>query len=58
MDEKGSERSFASVDEILEFAVSMEEASWKFYTEWAGKTDNSAIAEVFREFAAEECNGQ
>jgi len=54
MDKSGSERSFASVQEILEFAVSMEEASWKFYTEWARKTDNQAISDVFTEFAAEE----
>jgi rubrerythrin len=54
MDKSGSQRSFASVEEILEFAVSMEEASWKFYTDWADKAGNQAISDVFREFAAEE----
>ena len=54
MDDKGKVRSFASVDEILEFAVAMEDASWRFYTDWAEKTDNEAISTVFREFAGEE----
>ncbi len=54
MDDKGKVRSFASVDEILEFAVAMEDASWKFYTDWAEKADNEAISTVFREFAGEE----
>lgn len=54
MDNKGNVRSFASMDEILEFAVAMEDASWRFYTDWAEKTDNEAISTVFREFAGEE----
>ena len=54
MDDKGNVRSFASVDEILEYAVSMEDASWRFYSDWAEKTDNEAISTVFREFAGEE----
>ena len=54
MDDKGSVRSFASINEILEFAVSMEEASWRFYSGWAERSDNEAISTVFREFAGEE----
>jgi len=54
MDDKGNVRSFASIDEILEYAVAMEEASWKFYSDWAEKTENEAISTVFREFAGEE----
>jgi len=51
---KDSFRTFSTIEETLEFAVSMEEASFRFYTEWAGKTGNEAISAVFREFAAEE----
>ena len=54
MDDKGKVRSFASIDEILEFAVSMEDASWRFYSDWAERSDNEAISTVFREFAGEE----
>jgi rubrerythrin len=54
MDDKGNIRSFASVDEILEYAASMEDASWRFYSDWAEKTDNEAISTVFKEFAGEE----
>ena len=54
MEDKGKVRSFASIDEILEFAVAMEDASWRFYTDWAEKSDNEAISTVFREFAGEE----
>ena len=54
MDDKGNVRSFASIDEILEYAVAMEDASWRFYSDWAEKTDNEAISTVFREFAGEE----
>ena len=54
MDDKGNVRSFASIDEILEFAVSMEDASWRFYSDWAERSDNEAISTVFREFAGEE----
>jgi rubrerythrin len=54
MDDKGNVRSFASIDEILEFAVSMEDESWRFYTEWAERSENEVISTVFREFAGEE----
>ncbi len=54
MDDKGKIRSFASIDEILEFAVSMEDESWRFYTEWAERSENEVISTVFREFAGEE----
>ena len=54
MDDKGNVRSFASVDEILEFAVSMEDESWRFYADWAERSDNETISVVFREFAGEE----
>ncbi|MCK4549523.1 MAG: ferritin family protein [Candidatus Krumholzibacteria bacterium] len=54
MDDKRNIRSFASVDEILEYALSMEDESWRFYRDWAEKTDNEAISIVFREFAGEE----
>ena len=51
---KDSFRTFSTIEETLEFAISMEEASYRFYTEWAGKAGNKAISDVFREFAAEE----
>jgi rubrerythrin len=51
---KESFRTFSTIKETLEFAISMEEASYRFYMEWAGKTGNEVIAAVFREFAAEE----
>lgn len=54
MDDKGKVRAFASIDEILEFAIAMEDASWRFYRDWAEKTDNEAISAVFMEFAGEE----
>ena len=54
MGDKPGIRSFGSVEEILEFAVAMEETSWKFYTDWAEKVDNDAISTVFQEFAGEE----
>lgn len=54
MDDKRKIRSFASIDEILEFAVSMEDESWRFYTEWAERSENEVISTVFREFAGEE----
>jgi rubrerythrin len=54
MDNSGDARSFASIDDILEFAVAMEDASWRFYSDWAEKSDNEAISSVFREFAGEE----
>ena len=54
MDDKGNVRSFASVDEILEFAVSMEDESWRVYADWSERSDNETISVVFREFAGEE----
>jgi rubrerythrin len=54
MGDKSRLRSFGSVEEILDFAVSMEEASWRFYSEWSKKAENKAISAVFTEFAGEE----
>ena len=54
MADRKKNRSFASVDEILEFAIEMEDASFRFYTDWAHRVENEAISTVFTEFAGEE----
>ena len=45
---------FASVEEILDFAIHREEESIKFYTGLAHKTDNKQMSQVFTDFAREE----
>ena len=46
--------TFESPDAILDFAIFNEEESYKFYTRLANKMENSAISEVFKDFAQEE----
>ncbi len=46
--------TFSSVNELLDFAISKEEAAAKFYTELAGKMDKPYMRTVFEEFAREE----
>ena len=45
---------FGSVDELLDFAIEMEEEADKFYTDLAGHMDRPAMAQVFEDFAREE----
>jgi rubrerythrin len=46
--------SFKSVDEILDFAISKEEASAQFYAGLAKRMERPAMREVFVEFTREE----
>ena len=46
--------TFSSVNELLDFAISKEEAAAKFYTELAGKMEKPYMRTVFEEFAREE----
>jgi rubrerythrin len=46
--------NFESVDDILDFAISKEEQSAQFYQSLAAQARQESMAEVFREFAAEE----
>lgn len=46
--------SFDSIEEILAFAISGEEAAARFYNGLADKMSNAATAEIFRGFAKEE----
>ncbi len=45
---------FGSAEDILDFAISREEESIKFYTGLASKTDNKLMSQVFTDFAREE----
>jgi rubrerythrin len=54
MSETGGPRNLETIDEILEFAIQMEQRSQRFYTGWAQRLDNPAVSEVFLEFAEEE----
>jgi rubrerythrin len=47
-------KKFESVDELLDFAISEEEAAARFYKRLAGKMDRPAMREVFEEFSREE----
>jgi len=43
-----------SIDDILDFAIGEEEKAQAFYEEMAGKSESSAMKEVFSGFALEE----
>jgi desulfoferrodoxin-like iron-binding protein len=45
---------FSSVDGILEFAVSKEEESYQFYTDWARRMNNPSTRQLFEDLAREE----
>ena len=45
---------FDSVDEILDYAIGLEEKAAKFYTDLAGRLDQPAMQQVFKDFAKEE----
>jgi len=47
-------RNLSTVDEILDFAIEKEQEAFEFYTLWSGKTESSAISEVFKELAENE----
>lgn len=47
-------KQWNSASEILDFAISNEEAAVKFYRYLAEKTDSSSVREVFEGFAREE----
>lgn len=46
--------SFASVDEILDFAIEKEEEARDFYRDMAKKAAGGRMAELFNDFAAQE----
>ncbi|MBN1947023.1 MAG: ferritin family protein [Bradymonadales bacterium] len=47
-------KKFGSVDEILDFAISREEAAAQFYTHLAQRVNRTWMQEIFRTFAKEE----
>ena len=47
-------KQFASSDELLDFAISEEEAAAEFYSNLASKMDRAWIRQVFEDFAREE----
>lgn len=47
-------KTFASSDDILDFAISEEEAAAKFYSDLALKMDRAWMRQVFEDFAKEE----
>lgn len=47
-------KKFGSANEILDFAISEEEAAAQFYTDLAAKMDRAWMRQVFEEFANEE----
>ena len=47
-------KKFASSDEILDFAISEEEAAAKFYRSLAQKMEHAWMQQVFEDFAEEE----
>lgn len=46
--------NFESVDQILDYAISQEEAAYDFYMDLAGKMDKPNMKKVFEEYAQEE----
>ncbi|MBU2547337.1 MAG: ferritin family protein [Proteobacteria bacterium] len=46
--------TFASVDEILDFAINKEQEAADFYTDLAGRVDRPWMAETFTSFARQE----
>ncbi len=47
-------KNFGSVDEVLDFAISEEEAAAQFYTDLAAKMDRAWMRQAFEDFANEE----
>jgi len=47
-------QEFKSLDEVIDFAISMERASHEFYVALAGMTEKPDVAELFRTLAQEE----
>ncbi len=47
-------RTFQSINDILEFAISEEDAAARFYRELAAKMERPSMREVFEGFASEE----
>jgi len=47
-------KEWSSIDEILDFAISEEEAAAQFYTELAGRMERPWMRQVFEDFAQEE----
>ncbi len=47
-------KKFGSVNEILDFAISQEEAAARFYTDLAERTERPGMTSIFREFASQE----
>jgi rubrerythrin len=47
-------KNFASVEEILDFAIQEEEDAARFYKELAGKMDRPWMKDVFEQFSREE----
>ena len=45
---------FKSVEEILDYAVKVEENAYSFYTSWSKKLEDKSLVSVFQELAAEE----
>ncbi len=45
---------FKSVEEILDFAIDGEQASYEFYTDLAAKMETPVMKKVFEDFAKEE----
>ena len=46
-------KKFGSVDEVLDFAISEEEAAAQFYTDLAAKMDRAWMRQAFEDFANE-----
>jgi rubrerythrin len=42
------------IDQLLEFAIKLEDKGEKFYLEWAGRTDSESVRAFFRMIAEEE----
>ncbi len=47
-------KEFETVNDILDFAIDAEQEAVDFYTDLAGRSENEAMSEVFKEFADEE----
>ncbi len=47
-------KEFQNVNDILDFAIDIEQNAVDFYNDLAGRSENEAMAEVFIQFAIEE----
>jgi rubrerythrin len=45
---------FKSIEQVLDFAIKLEQDAVDFYTQLSGRAQNSEMKEVFHEFALEE----